>query len=83
MTECPCDSIFLLQDATIDELFRKLEEKTGVPPDEARLIHAGKELEQKKDKQIRDYPSIVHGSTLSMLMRLLGGECLVIMFLVN
>jgi hypothetical protein len=64
---------FFSQNSTIDELFRKLEEKTGVPPDEARLIHAGKELEQKKDKQIRDYPSIVHGSTLSMLMRLLGG----------
>jgi hypothetical protein len=74
MTEGPCDSIFLLQDATIDELFRKLEEKTGVPPDEARLIHAGKELEQKKKKQISDYKSLVHGSTLFMVMRLLGGE---------
>ena len=64
---------FYLQDATIDELFLLLEEKTGVPPREARLIHAGKELEQGKGKRISDYPSILHGSNLFMVMRLLGG----------
>ena len=64
----------LLQDATIDELFRLLEQKTGIPPDQARLIHAGKELEQKGKKLISDYPSVVHGSTMFMVMRLLGGR---------
>lgn len=51
-----------------------LQEKTGVPPEEARLLHAGKELVQKQGKKISDYPSILHGSTLFMVMRLLGGE---------
>lgn len=58
----------------MDELFRLLQEKTGVPPEEARLLHAGKELVQKQGKKISDYPSILHGSTLFMVMRLLGGE---------
>ena len=66
-------SVFV-QDASIDEVFKLLHEKTGVPPDEARLIHAGKELVQKKGKNVSDYPSIVHGSTLFMVMRLKGGE---------
>lgn len=65
---------FTLQDASVDELFKLLEEKTGVPPEEARLLHAGKELVQKQEKRISDYPSILHGSTLFMVMRLKGGE---------
>ena len=63
-----------VQDASVDELFRLLEAKTGVPPDEARLIHAGKELVQKQGRHISDYPTIVHGSNLFMVMRLKGGE---------
>ena len=58
----------------MDELFKLLEGKTGIPPDEARLIHAGKELVQKKGKNISDYPAILHGSTLFMVMRLKGGR---------
>ncbi len=57
----------------MDELFKMLEKRTGVPCDEARLIHAGKELVQKQGKRISDYPAIVHGSTLFMVMRLYGG----------
>ena len=67
-------NINVLQDASVDELFQLLEGRTGVPPDEARLLHAGKELVQKRGKLISDYPSIVHGSTLFMVMRLKGGE---------
>ena len=67
-----------MQDGTIDELFTVLEEKTSVPPREARLIHAGKELEQGNGKKISDYPSILHGSTLFMVMRLLGGACVLV-----
>ncbi len=65
---------FISQDATIDELFVLLEEKTNIPSDKARLIHAGKELEQGQNKMISDYPAIEHGSTLYMVLRLLGGQ---------
>ena len=58
----------------MEELFKLLEGRTGVPPSEARLIHAGKELEQNRGRRISDYPSIVHGSTLFMVMRLKGGK---------
>ncbi len=57
----------------VDELFKMLEKRTGVPCDEARLIHAGKELVQKRGKRISDYQAILHGSTLFMVMRLYGG----------
>lgn len=58
----------------MDELFQLLNRKTGIPVDESRLIHAGKELRQKEGKRISDYPGIVHGSTMFMVMRLLGGQ---------
>lgn len=67
-------AIIVHKDATVDELFVLLEARTSVPPREARLIHAGKELVQGQGKRISDYPSIVHGSNLFMVMRLLGGE---------
>ena len=69
----PTMHVNILQDATVDELFQLLNRKTGIPLEESRLIHAGKELVQGQGKRISDYPSIVHGSTLFMVMRLLGG----------
>jgi hypothetical protein len=66
-------SIIVHKDATIDELFVLLEKKTGIPPAESRLIHAGRELVQGQGERISDYPSILHGSSLFMVMRLLGG----------
>lgn len=65
----------LLQDATIEELYKLLEDKTGVPPEHARLIHGGKEIHADEDhKLISDYKGIVHGSVLFMVLRLLGGS---------
>lgn len=67
-------TIDIHKDATVNELFQLLSRKTDIPTDECRLIHAGKEIEQGKGKRISDYPSIVHNSTLFMVMRLNGGE---------
>lgn len=67
-------TIIVHKDATIEELFKVLEKKTGVPPDEARLIHAGKELQQGDNKMISNYPEIANNSTLFMVLRLHGGE---------
>ena len=66
--------MFFLQDASVDELFELLKKKTGIPPGEARLIHAGKELQAGKNKLISDYPAICNDSTLFMVLRLHGGE---------
>ena len=60
-----------MKDATIDELFQLLKEKTGIPTEEARLMHAGKELQSGKD--ISDYPALGNNATLFMLLRLHGG----------
>ncbi len=64
-----------LQDASIEELYKLLEEKTGVPPEHARLIHGGKEIHKDDDHElISDYKGIVHGSVLFMVLRLYGGS---------
>ena len=59
----------VLQDASIDEVFRLLQVKTGLPPRNARLVHAGVDLEQNMGNWLSDYPAIVHGTTLFLLLK--------------
>ena len=49
--------------------------KTGIPPDEQRLIHGGKQLEEGND--LVDYPKLGPNSTLYLVLRLPGGSTLV------
>ncbi|KFB37458.1 hypothetical protein ZHAS_00004594 [Anopheles sinensis] len=57
-------------EATVESIKKQVDEREEIPPNQQRMIFAGKQLED--GRQLQEY-SIIKGSTIHLVLRLKGG----------
>ena len=60
-------TLYLEEDSPIEDLKARIQDSTGVPPNDQRLIYAGKQLED--NKTLKDY-NVWNETTIHMVLRL-------------
>ena len=60
-------TLYLDEDTPIENLKARIQDSTGVPPNDQRLIYAGKQLED--NKTLKDY-NVWNETTIHMVLRL-------------
>lgn len=60
-----------LQKVTVAELKKRIQNRTGIAPEDQRLIYGGKQL--RDECKLGDYCPLGNGSSITLVMRLPGG----------